>query len=67
MPPKFKLVTWNCRTLFGSTQSTAEQLKRVRATHATLGRLIRSADITLLQEAHGSEADLSSSRHKFPE
>jgi hypothetical protein len=67
LPLRIKIISWNCRTLFGSTQGTTEQAKRVRATHAKLKGLIKLADITLIQESHGTEADLSSLRHKYPD
>ena len=67
LPTRFKVITWNCRTLFGSTQGTPEQVRRVRATHATLRRLSKLADVVLLQESHGTEADLFSLRHVYPD
>ena len=65
MPPRCRLATWNCRTLFGSTQGTAEQARKVRATRAALGRLTKLADVVLLQESHGTLADLSTLRRLF--
>jgi exonuclease III len=67
LPDRFKLITWNCRTLFGSTQGSSEQAVRVRATHFLLSKLAASADIILLQETHGCEADLASLRRKHLE
>jgi endonuclease/exonuclease/phosphatase family metal-dependent hydrolase len=65
LPDRFKIITWNCRTLFGSTQGSSDQAKRVRSTHLMLKKMTATADIILLQESHGSEADLSSLRRHF--
>ena len=43
------------------------QVRRVRVTHAALRRLTKLADIVLLQESHGTEGDIASLRHLYPD
>ena len=67
LPPRCRIATWNCRTIFGSTQATPVQAKRVRATYRYLEKLLSISDITLLQETHGGDGDLHSLRQRFPD
>jgi endonuclease/exonuclease/phosphatase family metal-dependent hydrolase len=40
-------------------------MRRVRATYSTVAKLVSSHDVVLLQETHGSDADLASLRLRF--
>ncbi len=65
LPPRCRVATWNCRTLFGSTQGGSSQRRLVRATVRVIEKLVASHDIVLLQETHGCEEDLASLRCRF--
>jgi hypothetical protein len=66
IPGSISIATWNCRTLFGSTQGGDEQARRVRATWRTVQELVKLFLIVVLQETHGTEHDLGSLRAILP-
>jgi endonuclease/exonuclease/phosphatase family metal-dependent hydrolase len=66
IPDSFSIASWNCRTLFGSTQGGDEQARRQRAKWRTVVELAKLFLIVVLQETHGSEHDLNSLRNVLP-
>jgi endonuclease/exonuclease/phosphatase family metal-dependent hydrolase len=60
------MASWNCRTLFGSSQGGPSQLRKQRATTRVVLDLVKHFLLVVLQETHGSVHDLSTLRAILP-